>query len=615
MKKKVWIWLAVLALVATLVLAACRPDEPFVNPGDQLGGGGTGDVADAADTTAIEATKRAIVNKSVFTETELETSEAGATKVAAISGVVEISKEGTYLFEGSYGGIKVTKKDLQLHFIFKNASFKNESGIAIDCQDKKVASLIITLADGTNNYVTNSGDDVNAIHVRGALVINGKGSLTVKSGSKNALKCSKEIKIVDATLSLEAVSHAIACSALIAKNCTVKVTAAGKDGINAEYDGYDPEQSTFTDSGFVSLIGVNYTCSVDGDGIQANTVVYVNGGTYNITTNGNFVPKSADNMTAYGMTAEDFNYTKSGGTYKRVANDETGRYGSNLFGLTQSCKGIKVGEIETATDGNYLIAIDGGTFNINSTDDAIHASSGNVIINGGTHTISTLDDAITSAVLSKITGGNVNVTSCYEGIEGEFVEISGGTVNVVSTDDGINAASDSRKQNTSHVIISGGDVTVNASGDGIDSNGSILISGGNVVVHGPTTGGDAGLDSDRGIVVTGGTLFVTSTLGMVETPSTNSTQCVVSYAQNSAITVGTKISLRDDSGNVLIEVEVKKNNCQSIILSHPSLKNGSKYSIYSGNTKLETFTVSSIITSIGVSTSNRGPGGFGGGRR
>ena len=187
----------------------------------------------------------------------------------------------------------------------------------------------------------------------------------------------------------------------------------------------------------------------------------------------------------------------------------------------------------------------------------------------------------------------------------------------MASDDGINAASDD-KSVTPHVIISGGNVTVDASGDGIDSNGSILISGGTVVVYGPTSDADAGLDADKGIVVNGGTLFATSTLGMVETPSTNSTQHVVSYAHQSSISAGSVVSLTDSDGNVLLSYEVKK-NCQSIILSCAALCNGSTYSIYGGQTKMATFTVSSIITSVGSSGSSfpggggpGGPGGMGG---
>lgn len=612
-------------LVCALTLTACNL---FTNPGDMLGGGGNGEIAKAVDTTEIDNTVSAIKNKAVFTESELNTSEDGATTVEPTSGVVEIKNSGTYIFEGEYGGIQVTKKDLTLHFIFKGATITTENGIAIDCQDKNVASLVITLADGTTNSVTNSGtvtnkkgeaETINAIHVKGgAVTVNGKGSLSITSESKSALKCNRAIKIVDATLTLSAANHAITGSAVIAKDCTINVTSAGKDGINAECADYS-EQDNFVDDGYVYMTNVNYTSATEGDGIQADTVVYIDGGVYNITTKGKFVSKTADNMAAYGLTEDDFRYTRFSGRYVKVAGDETNRY-SDLFALVQGCKGIKVGEIEYEDEsgntavwsyGSYLIAIDGGTFNIDTTDDAIHANSGSLLINGGNYTISANDDAVTSDILTKITGGTFNIENCYEGIEGSFVEISGGTIKLVSTDDGINASS-ADKSVTPHIIISGGSVTVDASGDGLDSNGSILISGGTVVVHGPTTGRDAGLDADKGIVVTGGTLFATSTLGMVETPSKNSTQYVVSYAHQSKITAGSTVSVMDSKGNLVLSYEVSK-TCQSIIFSCPALKKGATYTIYGGSTKMASFTVSSIITTVGSSGSSFPAGGRPGG--
>lgn len=621
--------LIVFILTFAITLTACGGGgNPFTNPGDNLGGGGTGEIADEVNDSTNDSAKDDMSDKSDLSDLSHNTSSDSADEKEATSEIVEISESGDYYFKGKYGGIHITGEKLKLHFIFDGVEVATENGVAIDgTSDAKKTELILTLKEGTVNTVSNSGLDkkgkeVNAIHIKGSLAINGTGTLDITSNSKSALKATKEIQIVDATLNLSAVNHAVTGLSVNASNCTIDVKSAGKDGINAECD--DETTEFTTEEGYVSLSNVNYICAVEGDGIQADTVIYIDGGNYDIKTAGNFVQKTQANMTAYDMKSDDFKYVKQSGKYIRIASDETNRYSSSqLYGLSQGCKGIKVGEIEypdpantdveiTVTNGDYLIVILGGTFNIDSTDDAIHANSGNVLIEGGTYTLSTYDDAITSDNLTKITGGDINITTSYEGIEGGYVEISGGTVSIVSSDDGINAASDDTSV-VEHIIISGGDVKVNASGDGIDSNGSILISGGTVLVYGPTTGRDAGLDADRGIVITGGKLFATSTLGMVETPSSNSTQYIVSYAYQSTITAGSVVSLLDSDGNTLLSVEILK-NCQSIILSTPDLQNGSSYSLYGGSTKLTTFTVSSVITTIGSSGSffpggGMGPGG------
>lgn len=622
MKKFLAIVTVIVIVASIAVFAAC---EQWRNPGDKLGGGGTGEKADEVDTSESDSVKDAVGDKSDLDDIAGDTSADGAKKMEPTSDVVEISKSGTYLFEGEYGGILLTKKELEVHLIFNGVTIKMSNRVAVDAQDKKDQSVTITLNEGTVNVVENDGVDengemLNAIHVKGSLVINGKGTLNVVSNSKSAIKVRDELKIVDATLNLTATNHALTALSVAAANCSINVLAAGKDGINVECN--DETNEFTTDEGYVSLTNVNYTCNVEGDGIQADTVVYIDGGNYNITTTGKFVVDTADNRADYELVADDFKYIKSGSDFKRIASDE--RTSSTKYALAQGCKGIKVGEIEysykddegnkiegTVYDGEYLIVIIGGTFNINSTDDSIHTNSGNVLIEGGTFTLATYDDAITSDVLTKITGGDINITTSYEGIEGGYVEISGAntTINLVAMDDGINAASDD-KSITGHIIISGGNITVNASGDGIDSNGSILISGGTVIVHGPTTGRDAGLDADKGILVDGGTLFVTSTLGMVETPASNSKQYVVSYAHQSTITAGSVVSLRDKDGNILVSVEVLK-NCQSIIISTPDMQKGSTYAIYGGDTQMVSFTISSIITTVGSSGSSF-PGGPGG---
>lgn len=627
--KKILALLCASALLCCCVLfAACNDDNTFENPGDYLGGGGTGDVADSVDTSETEKQITDATDGDLSDLSE-NTGSSDSVTIEATTEAVEISESGTYILSGEYsGGISVTEKKLSVHIILNGASISNSDGVAI--ATAKNTTMIITLAEGTTNTVENSGDDVNAIHVKGSLSINGSGTLEVVSNSKSGIKASGALQIVDAALVVSAANHAITALSVTAENCTINVSAAGKDGINAECD--DETTAYTTEEGFVSLKNVDFACNVSGDGIQADTFVYVDGGTYNITTNGEFVAYSAANMTEYDLEADDFRYIKSMGSYQKVASDY--QTNATMYALKQSCKGIKVGEIEypevdadgnetgeeiTVTEGNYTIMIVDGTFSIDATDDAIHANCGDIYINGGSLGISTYDDGVTADCAVKISGGKLVIESCYEGVEGATVEIYGGTVDVVASDDGINAASDDESA-TMHIIIGGGEVTVDAGGDGIDSNGSILISGGTVTVYGPTNGGDAGLDAENGIVVTGGTLFVTSTLGMVETPSTNSTQYVVSFAQSSNIAAGTVFYVADSDGNVLMEITVKK-ACQSVIFSLPELENGQSYTIFGGDTQLASFTVSSIITSVGTASSSNNPGGRpgsfgpGGGRR
>ena len=183
-----------------------------------------------------------------------------------------------------------------------------------------------------------------------------------------------------------------------------------------------------------------------------------------------------------------------------------------------SAKGIKA---------ENEIYIKGGVIDIKAYDDAIHANNdgtiengssplGNVNISGGTLTLEASDDAVHADYTLNITGGKTTIKSSYEGLEGNLIKVSGGETYVYATDDGVNATAGKA---TANITVSGGflDVEVPASGDtdGIDSNGTINITGGTVIAKGPGSasgsggGGAWAVDAD-GTVTIGGTTYSTT---------------------------------------------------------------------------------------------------------
>lgn len=605
MPKRKFISVLCIFIAAFCLLAACN----------RGGNSGNLEMSDPVDTSGTDSAASTVGGSLDLSDLSSDVNAQGTTTVE--NGEYTFTESGNYILSGDYGALTIGADKLQLHLFLSGANFKSLTyGTSDEGNDYKKTQLTLTLVEGTTNTATCSKG--NAIHVKGSMDINGKGKLTVNCTGKNAVKVSKALRIVDAELDLSAANHAVSALSISAANCTINVLEAGKDGLNAECD---DETTAFTaDEGFVALSNVTYTCNTKGDGIQADTVVYINGGAYNITTEGEFVANTADNRAEYNLTADDFRYIKSGDSYQKVANDYMG--GGTKYALAQGCKGIKVGEIEypdsadetgekeiTVTDGNYCIVIETGQFVIDSTDDAVHANSGDLIVKGGEMTIATFDDGLTADGLTKITGGKVTVTSSYEGLEGGDVEVSGGTLNITATDDGINAASDDHA-GYEHIMISGGEITVNAQGDGIDSNGSVEITGGKTVVFGPTGNGDGGLDSETGIYVNGGVLLVLASRGMTELPVTDSTQFVLAYGQTSNIAAGKVVSVRDSKGNKLIEVTAVK-PLQTLIFSSAELASGSTYSVYVDDSKLADIKLTSRVTSSGVDGGFDGnPGGW-----
>lgn len=298
--------------------------------------------------------------------------------------------------------------------------------------------------------------------------------------------------------------------------------------------------------------------------------------------------------------------------------------------------------------GKDLLAIKDGTFTINSEGDAIKSSNdedtakGNVWIDGGTFTISAGDDAIHAEQLLTINDGDIVVTKSYEGLEGASIVINGGTCDITSSDDGINAASgnsstkdagtttdaapskDTTASSDNTLTINGGTIKVLAQGDGIDVNGNIYITGGTISVDGPTANNNAPVDFDGVLENTGGTLIAAGSSGMALAPTENSTVYSMAMTFAQAQKSGTAFRVEDSDGKT-IATYTPRVDYQYVLISSPSLVKDASYTVYTGDTKIVTFTLSDIsswVNEDGVTTQpagmgqgGMGKGGFDGGDR
>ena len=599
MKKRILKVLAVMIIaICSFLLVACN--------GENYKSGGLKKTTAVAPIVYDVSEKENAVEKAATVDLSALSEDVNADGATVLSNdVTTITTAGSYILTGAYAGITVSVGNGETAHLFLNdATISGGAGIAISNTNKK-STLIITACENTENEVASKGDDVNAIHVKGTLKINGTGTIKV-SAKKNGIKVSKGLSIADSTINLTAGNHALSARFIEAGNAKINVLSAGKDALNAECD--DETQEFTLDEGYVSLKSSKVFASVSGDGIQADTFVYIAGGSVDIETAATFVSYGAESMATYNLSEDDFRYIKSGDTYKKI--DDVASKGAR-YAMIQSAKGIKCGEIKYEIDGteyavtnnsNYFIVIDGARVKINSSDDAIHTNSGNVLIKGGTLDLTTLDDGIHADELVKIDGGEITVNGSYEGIEGAYVEIGGGTIYITASDDGINATSDDESVNE-HIIISGGTITVDASGDGLDSNGTIYVTGGTLIVYGPTTGADTGLDADGGILIDGGNVFVASSKEMLEIPASNSKSNVLVYGVNT-VAAGSEIILTNADGGEMVRITLKK-QAQAIILSTPELATNGTYSLYADENLLASFSVTETITAIGVRSNGR----------
>ena len=209
-----------------------------------------------------------------------------------------------------------------------------------------------------------------------------------------------------------------------------------------------------------------------------------------------------------GITAGE-ELSISGGTF----DIQTGQGHEELADETVSAKCLK---------SDALLSVTGGSFILNSAEDTIHASE--VQLEAGTFTLAAADDAVHAdyALTIGAVGGegpDISISTSYEGLEGAQVYLNGGTVELYATDDGINAAGDDAGDAGFLIEITGGNYSVNADGDGLDSNGTITMTDGTMLVYGAPNGANSALDYETSCSWEGGTLLAVGTAGMAQTPT------------------------------------------------------------------------------------------------
>ena len=321
------------------------------------------------------------------------------------------------------------------------------------------------------------------------------------------------------------------------------------------------------------------------------------------------------------------------GTFN-ITSNEDGIIGKDLLGIKDGKFTIKSGSdgmkstYDTDTSkGNIVIT--GGEFDITASNDGVHCNR-DILISGGNLTISSGDDGVHADANLQVDGGTIDIKKCYEGLEGVHITLNDGDISIVASDDGINAADGSSSSgmgmggfgggqassSDSSVLltINGGNIFVNASGDCLDSNGNIVMNGGNVTVLGPTSDGDTALDFDGTFTINGGVLMAFGSSGMLETPTTAQNGfCIVTTL--GAVSANSAFSLTDSSGNVIMSYIPTKNYASAIVYSS-DIKSGSTYTVTAGSTT-QSITVNSNVTTNGVSGGFGGGqnGGFGGGQR
>ena len=624
------------------------------------------------------------------------TAQSNGSGVSINNATVTISKEGCYLISGELedGQIIVDAGDSdKVQLVLDNASIHCSTGSAILVRNADKVKVTLAadseneLSDGTE-YQTDDDNPDAALFSKDDLVINGSGSLTVQGNYKHGIAGNDDLVITGGRLTVNSLSHALRGKDSVAILDGTFVLTSQKDGIQAS----NTEDST---KGWVQIDGGNFTIQSSGDGIQAETNLSIYDGSFTITSGGGAVngadhtenrgggfgrpggnrPDSANGQTSpemssqpaeCGQTPSEMPSQPAEGEQSSSGNESD--YSELIFDpddfddtstddsdTTVSTKGIKAG--------NALL-IQQGTFVIDSADDAIH-SNYSVTIDGGSFQLSSGDDGIHAEAYLNINGGTTTIAESYEGLEAAQIHISGGTTQVSSSDDGLNAtggssfelvdgllvlkdisSSDTEQtfggrggmfevEDNCDITISGGNLTVTTSnGDGIDSNGSLNVSGGTVLVFGSSSGGEGALDYTGSSSISGGTLVALGSSGMAQSMEPDDSHATLMVTWDEVQPAGTRLTLCTQQGEILCSLQ-STNSFQTAVISTDSLSAGQEVSLYTGgtvNSDSQLLTMGTLsdgellcevtlaegvtnISSDGSQRSSQPGGSFGGGQR
>ncbi|MBQ9551544.1 MAG: carbohydrate-binding domain-containing protein, partial [Clostridia bacterium] len=602
MKKKL---LAVLVAVSILAL--------FVPTG------WTAAAEDAGDSDRAEQSAEL-----TFTDNGIAETQAGSGY--AVNGTtLTVTAAGTYRINGSCsdGSITVSASLAGVTLILDNLSLASSSTAPIVVKKASAVNLhlegVSSLTDDEDPDNESSSDATVADAFEGAAIkaksgstvtFCGDGDLNIVANAKNGIKGGSTAALIfnqsgtitvtgsgryyGGTVSGAAVNNGIACDGSIVFNQGSFVIKAANDGIKSAPDATDETTGTAIDTdsaGTITVNGGTFDIDVDGDGIQADTALTVNGGTFDI-------------QTWQGCS---------------VWND--------TLAADNSCKGLKAsGDRATEAGLEPTITISGGTFTLNTGDDALH-SDAYATVTGGVFTISTGDDGMhadTSLTLGTEGGfsrdPDVTVNTSYEGLEGGTVYLYSGRYYVVASDDGVNAAGgssngsdpgggsdpfnpggdpgghggpggnqpgggDSSSTGDYNIYIYGGDLYVNCDGDGLDSNGGLYLYGGRQAVFSMKSGGDnSALDADGTVLVDGAILFTAGTKGMDGTVQSSWFGSNQKYASSTtSYSTGKIVNTKTgSSGSVFFSYALPKST-NYIVASWPSSVSSSAPSFTTAN--------------------------------
>lgn len=495
------------------------------------------------------------VDKCIKIHLEDGASTAQDSSVVIENNTVTICKEGVYLVDGSLsnGGLVVdADKTAKIQIVFAGVEISNDSFAPVYV--KQADKVFLTLAEGAENRLANKGefnkiDDNNVdsvIFSKEDLTLNGKGSLFISTEYGDGVVSKDDLVFTSGTYEIKASNHAIS------GKDSVRV-AGGNFDLTAGKDGIHSENSDDDSLGFVYIENGEFNISAESDGIDAALNIDVVGGNVIIT------------RCNEGMEGKVVNI-----------------WGGNID-ITSSDDGLNATDGSGASQGGRGWMDKGGPWGDKDRNDNA-ASGGDDDIDGFS--------SATPPARPNESDGEIKGKGERPSMDGnrDFPGRKGETEGNDGMQDGMHGGMHGgmgkgggmafeEAQEGVEINIYGGEIRINAGGDGIDSNGDLNMSGGTVYVEGSENDGNGALDYSGTAKISGGTIVAVGMSGMAVNFGEDSEQgsMLVNFSANYN---GGTISLKDKDKKELLTYTTEK-RYNSVVISCPDIKQGESYTVSS----------------------------------
>lgn len=485
-------------------------------------------------------------------------SSCDSSSVSISDNTITITDEGTYLLTGSLsdGQVIVDADDKKVQLVLDSVDINCDTSAALYV--KAADKVFVTLASDSENTLSNTNDFVAiddnnidaVIFSKDDLTLNGSGTLTVTAKYGHGIVSKDDLVITSGTYQITAAKHALSGQDSVRIADGILTLNAGTDGIHSENTDDDAK-------GFIYIANGDISITADSDGFDAEETLQVDGGNIEVYAGDDGLHSDDDLI----ITAGTINVTKS---YE------------GLEGMTVT---IEDGDISVVSSDDGINASGDGTSgessqggtppekpdDSDSTEDRPEPPNG--FDKNDNSSADSNSDSNSDSKPADLPDGNAGRGDGNGGPGGDNSGPGGGMEE--ATDYNL-------------IQISGGKIYINASGDGIDSNGNLTVTGGEIYVDGPTSGGDGALDCSGTALISGGTVIAVGSSGMAENFDSSSAQgSMITTVSDSMITGD--ITLTDSEGNTIVSYSPSK-EYSSVVISCADLKEGETYTLVAGDT-------------------------------